>query len=578
MNIPWRARILLGPMRPFLVKKVLDALRERVLVRRLRAQLPTRVHEGRSLHVGLTPLPSAQWFVAHSTEVITFARAMRAGRVDAYGITTWSVGGSDPTDVDIRSVHELSRMHHWCAYALAAHIDRNHRDDWCEALFDEISTFMHETPAEVGVHWQFPMGTGIRLHSMLVAWDWARRSGWIHAIGDHHVAAYAVDHARSVVARRESRGGLSTSHYAANLLGILAAGAYLIGEPTADDWRKLAVTELCKELHRQILPDGMANEGSTGYHRQVTDLFVQAASFGVFSSHELSKIALAVDRCRTLERLGMPLIGDNDDGLAMKLTGLTPHLDYMYDVGDRLCGVEQQSGADLVAPDLGLTIRQHGSFVTSLRNGQVGQFGKGGHAHNDQNSMTLTIGGEPFVVDPGTSCYTSDPQRRDRERSVHDHATMWPPSSEQAFIPPGEDGLFWLLDDELETEVVANTETVWHGIVESQNGGRHERHVTLHPDQLSVRDVYTGTAENNETAEWVLPLGEGIEIELDAGRAVLRGRSVSALLVWDNGTVVAEKMIIAPGFARACSTLCLRIRTNALTWTLSRYQIANFAE
>ncbi|MBK7575955.1 MAG: heparinase II/III family protein [Ignavibacteria bacterium] len=570
MNIPWRVRILLGPMRPFVVRKVRDALRERFLVRMLRRQLPTHVHEGRSLRTGVTPLPSASWFAAHSSDVLAFASSMRMGVVGAYGIGHWRVGDPDPTGVDTRSVHELSRMHHWCAYALAAHIDREHRDEWCDLLFDEISTFMRTTPAEHGIHWQFPMGTGIRLHSMLVAWDWARRSGWEHAEGEHRVAAYAVDHARSVVARRESRGGLSTSHYAANLLGIRAAGIYLVGEPAAAHWSDLAANELSKELYRQILPDGMANEGSTGYHRQVTDLFVQAAALGAFSPDELTKIGGAVERCRNLEQHGMPLIGDNDDGLAMKLTGFTPDLDYLYDVGTRMCGSADVGDEDLVAPDLGLTIRRSGSMITSLRNGPVGQFGKGGHAHNDQNSITVSIGGEPFVVDPGTSCYTSDPIQRDIERSVHQHATMWSVSSEQAFMPPGEEGMFWLLDDELETEVVANTGSVWHGIVSAQDGRRHERHVALGEDHLSVRDVYTPTAKD-PMAEWVLPLGEGVEVELDANKAILRGRKTSALLTWDNGTMIVDRSMISPCFAETRVALCLRIRTNALSWTLSNF-------
>lgn len=552
-----------------MVRKVRDALRERILVRRLRRQLPTHVHEGRSIRTGITPLPSATWFAAHSADVLAFATSMRTGVVGAYGIGRWRVGDPDPTDVDTRSVHELSRMHHWCAYALAAHIDREHRDEWCDLLFDEISTFMRTTPAEQGVHWLFPMGTGIRLHSMLVAWDWAGRSGWTHPDGDHRVAAYAVDHARSVVARRESRGGLSTSHYAANLLGIRAAGVYLAGEQAAERWSVLASIELSKELHRQILPDGMANEGSTGYHRQVTDLFVQAASLGAFSPGELNKIAVAVERCKGLEQLGMPLIGDNDDGLAMKLTGLAPDLAYMYDVAMRLCGVSDSGDADLIAPDLGLTIRRHGSMVTSLRNGSVGQFGKGGHAHNDQNSVTVSIGGEPFVVDPGTSCYTSDPIQRDIERSVHLHGTMWSVTSEQAFMPPGDDGMFWLLDDELETEVVANSGSVWHGIVRAQDGRKHERHVTMREDHLSVRDVFTPIME--DAAEWVLPLGEGITVELEINKAILRGRAASAILTWDNGAMVVDRSMIAPRFAETRQALCLRIRTNALSWTLSNF-------
>ncbi|MFM8771258.1 MAG: heparinase II/III family protein, partial [Candidatus Kapaibacterium sp.] len=361
MNLSWTLRILRGPMRPFLVGKVLDRFREIVETRRALNRIPSAVSEGRSVRSNIVPLPSAQWFAVNSNAVLAFARRMRAGRVDAYGIGRWMVGDEDPAEVDVRSVHELSRMHHWCTYALAAHLDPENRDAWCELLEHEIQTFTSSYPIASSVHWQFPMGTGIRLHSMLVAWDWARRSGWESPDGDRLVAAAAIDHALLTAAQRESRGGLSTSHYAANLLGVLAAGCYVTGHPKTERWKKLATRELCHEIMRQILPDGMANEGSTGYHRQVTDTFLHAMMICQGADGQLplspeqhQRLALAVERCRQLTDLGMPLIGDNDDGLSMKLAGFAPDLSYLNDVSSRL-GLRTSSGEPgPPMPDVGL--------------------------------------------------------------------------------------------------------------------------------------------------------------------------------------------------------------------------------
>ncbi|MCX6140088.1 MAG: heparinase II/III family protein [Candidatus Kapabacteria bacterium] len=558
-------------MRPFLVSKVRDAVRERLLVRQLPSQLPTRVHEDRHLRSSLIALPSASWMAENGAETILFARRMWSGDVDSYGIGSWSVGLPDPSDVDVRSVHELSRMHHWCAYALAAHIEPHNRNDWCERLFNEIVAFMSAYPAEQGTHWLFPMGTGIRLHSMLAAWDWAKQSGWQQAGADSIVVAAAVDHARSTFARRESKGGLSSSHYLANLLGLLAAGCYVEGEKDAQTWGQLATRELKRELARQILDDGMVNEASTGYHRQVTDLFVQGSALMTFDALELRRIALAVERCRGLESIGMPLIGDNDDGLSMKLTGFAPNLSYMYDVAARTTMGTPQMDVGTVMSDFGLTIRRHLGMAITLRNGPVGQFGKGGHAHNDQNSVTLSVGGEAFVVDPGSSCYTSDPATRNRERSVHHHATMWPADIEQFFSPPGEEGLFWLLEDDVHHVVSENTPRDWIGKFSSKNGRCHRRHVTFNDGGITVQDTYTPAKGVRETAEWVLPLGLGIDVEMKNGHTILRGTQSAVLLTWDNGKVDVARVSIAPSFGVSRPTTCLSMHTNTVKWTLSRY-------
>ena len=48
----------------------------------------------------------------------------------------------------------------------------------------------------------------------------------------------------------------------------------------------------------------------------------------------------------------------------------------------------------------------------------------GGHAHADALSMTLSLGGRPFLVDPGTATYTMTPRVRDRFRSSQSHNTL----------------------------------------------------------------------------------------------------------------------------------------------------------
>lgn len=71
--------------------------------------------------------------------------------------------------------------------------------------------------------------------------------------------------------------------------------------------------------------------------------------------------------------------------------------------------------------DFGLYLFRSKRLYLAVRCGSVGQNGNGGHAHNDQLSIELTIDGENYVVDPGTYLYTPLPKRRDEYRSIKAH-------------------------------------------------------------------------------------------------------------------------------------------------------------
>ena len=576
MNLKWTLRILRGPMRPFLLRKAIDRIRAIRDVRRARRMVPTPLSEGLTLRSNIVPLPSAGWFSSHGSGVMEFAERMRAGVVTAYGIERWNVGEADPVGVDIRAVHELSRMHHWCAYALAAHIDGAKRDEWCELLLHEIATFVHSYPVGTGVHWQFPMGTGIRLHSMLVAWDWARRSGWRSAEGDRLVAAAAVDHALMTYAERESRGGLSTSHYAANLLGVLAASVYVEGHPDMDQWKRLSSKELLREVMRQILPDGMTGEASTGYHRQIVDTFVHALHLMYAASTPIvpddahgTHLLLAVARCRQLDRLGMPLIGDNDDGLSMKLAGFDPDMSYAYDVIERLYGAAATLPVTTDMDAFGLAVLEGGSVQCTLRNGPVGQFGKGGHAHNDQNSITVRVEDRWFVIDPGTSVYTLDVNRRNIERSAGRHSLLWPPSADQADHPPGESGLFWLLDDQLQHRLERIAESSLQGVVSRTGIGRHERNLQVVDGSLTGWDRFL--AESGHVAECVFVFHPDVRVEaVEANYVDLSSEGIGVRLEWSAGKGRIETCSVSHRFGQVRHTNCLRIAGHELGWSIRR--------
>lgn len=72
-------------------------------------------------------------------------------------------------------------------------------------------------------------------------------------------------------------------------------------------------------------------------------------------------------------------------------------------------------------PDFGLYIFRSNRLYLAVRCGPTGQNGNGGHAHNDQLSVELTVDNIDVISDPGTYIYTALPQKRNEYRSVLSH-------------------------------------------------------------------------------------------------------------------------------------------------------------
>lgn len=574
MNLHWKSRILLGPMRPFIAAKLRDGVR--IAVDRLRFGLlhPTRITEALHTREGLFALPTREWFAQNSDSVLRFARSMRNGKVYRYGITSWGPADVDPSGVDVRAILELSRMHHWCAYALAAHIEPEQAHEWAAQFEHEVASFHAAHSSRSSPHWANPMDVGLRALSMLVAWDWLRRTGYENVDTDRIIAARAIDHALTVYLHRESRGGLSTSHYAGNLIGLLAVDAYVAGAGRLPHWSAFIRSELLRELQRQFLDDGMVQEASTGYHRHVLDLFVMAAR--LLSSADgklpmeysaiLGKGLAALD---ALEGIGMPLIGDNDDGMAMKVTGFEPATHLLRDVAAQL-GIrasEQRAWTSLV--DFGLDIYQAPLSLT-LRSGGVGQFGKGGHAHHDRNSISVSVGSKQVIVDPGSSQYTVSAEARNRQRSVQTHATMWPDDVDQGFINRDNEGLFWLPAFDVTSQVIERSAYTWQGVVRHSTGICHTRRVTRAENGMGISCTDRLVDGSNHAIKGCVrfPLGPDVLLDVQDDLARIQIGTTVLELSWQGAAHTLEDIEIAPAYGTSIRSQMLVLHGNTVTWAL----------
>lgn len=107
-----------------------------------------------------------------------------------------------------------------------------------------------------------------------------------------------------------------------------------------------------------------------------------------------------------------------------------------------LPGPSLRDGLELFGyADFGLWIFRSARLFLAVRCGPLGQAGRGGHDHNDQLSIELSIDGQDWLADPGTYLYTASSTCRNAYRSVLAHAAPRMGALEPASLSLGD---FWL--------------------------------------------------------------------------------------------------------------------------------------
>lgn len=300
----------------------------------------------------------------------------------------------------------------------------------------EVEDFMAANPVGYGVHWVSAMEVALRV------------ANWVRAgVTGPHVKAHG----------EWIRGHLEPghrNHFLANVVGLLFV------DPS-DRWAR---DQLVAEVRHQFHPEGSDFEGSTAYHRFAYELAAWGASLVTVPDDVLTRLALAR---RFTEVMGPAVIGDDgDDRLfldadpAIDLPEAIPSEALAPSLSRR--GFSFTREYRFAAPMRGVTLHAYPAFgVYVMRNerthlaircGPRGQLGKGGHDHDDQLSITLSVDGRDIVRDPGTFAYTGDPDARNRYRCARVHFAPHaegpdPGRLDRLWHLPGPDGVACRFDE-----------------------------------------------------------------------------------------------------------------------------------
>ena len=137
-------------------------------------------------------------------------------------------------------------------------------------------------------------------------------------------------------------------------------------------------------------------------------------------------------------------------------------------------------------PDFGYYIFRSARLYLGIRCGGVGQNGNGGHAHNDQLSIELSLDNKDIIQDPGTYLYTPLPDRRNAFRSTAFHFTPQVAGKEMNDWPADQDRLFQLPDRSQAECLYFNSD----GFVGRHVGFGHPvyRLILIHGHEIEIRD------------------------------------------------------------------------------------------
>jgi hypothetical protein len=408
-----------------------------------------------------------------------------------------------PPGTDVKRPWELARFHHLLPLGKAYVLTGDAR--FALEFAAQVRHFLSRNPYPQGIHWAMPMEAAIRAVNWTVAAAFFHDCAALEPEFWSELGRALFLHGRYVVAHREWNPVARGNHYLSCVAGMVHLGILFENHPEARRWLDFARAELVREMSAQVGDDGVAREGSSGYHAFLTELFTSSAL--LLARHDARRKAAHGNRWRTpraaiaascgppfaerLERMfhflaallagreRPPIWGDGDDGRLLPLCAKRVRPEqHLLTIGRALfdrpdwpagcAGCEERwwrlgpgvsdfksgapsaprpagHGSSEAFPEAGFFFFSSSKITGGVRCGPLGVKGWANHAHCDQLSFDLCWEGRPVVVDPGSYVYSSDAAGRNLFRSTRYHNSPVVDGEEQNRFWPGL--LFRMVDD-----------------------------------------------------------------------------------------------------------------------------------
>ncbi|HEV8368034.1 MAG TPA: alginate lyase family protein [Pyrinomonadaceae bacterium] len=361
---------------------------------------------------------------------------------------------------DVRVLWEINRLGHLLTVACAYAVVRDER--FSEACFKQLQSWVQQNPYGRGINWTCAMEVALRSMNLLAVFELLKNSPHFTTDTLSLFLKLFHQHGTYISDNLEFSHIATSNHYLSDLAGLLWLGIMLPEFRDSESWCDFASMELLREMDKQVLPDGADFESSTGYHRLVLELFVYSFILCKENDEEIpikywDKLQQMFRYMRGFMRPDgwAPLIGDSDGGQVFPIcrrradelahvlavgaaTFNDPKLrPQSVDAPPELLWLLGKDGLETLRnlpstdnsgsqafPHAGTYIMRKDDLYLCLNASGAGLNGRGSHGHNDALSIEVSVGGQAFIVDPGTFVYTADLNQRHLFRSTAYHSTV----------------------------------------------------------------------------------------------------------------------------------------------------------
>jgi hypothetical protein len=473
-------------------------------------------------------------------------------------IPLWHKDGSD-----IRVLWELNRLGHLITLGRAYTLTTD--EDFAAEFFAQLESWREQNPVGRGANWSCAMEVALRAMNLLAAFSLFRRSPSLCEERLLMLLMMLDQHGSHIRRNLEFSHVATSNHYLSDVVGLLWIAIMMPELRSARGWREFALSEMLREMDKQVLPDGADYEASTGYHRFVLELFLY--SFLLCRANEiriedrywrqLHKMLLYL---RTILRPDgfAPLIGDTDGGQVLpiitrdandhayllalgaaafkdsqfKPTGFAAPPELLWMLGkEDLRTYEQLANLNEETPsqaftDAGTYVLRHDDLFLLLNANEAKKGRPASHRHNDALSVEVSACGRAFIVDPGSYVYTANLHERHLFRSTAYHSTIDIDGEEQNTIR--EDAPF-VIGDEARAEMLSWESTPEQDRIVAEHSGyeqlakpaRHRRTITFYKPERwwLIEDEILGGGEYRVAARF--HFDAGLEVRLFDNNSVI---------------------------------------------------------
>lgn len=486
-----------------------------------------------------------------------------------------------------RNVWEVNRHFQFVTLAQAWALTR--APVYRDGVQKMMRSWLRAAPYPIGLNWVSALEHGIRL----INWYLAGRLLHDDAAppsADLTLLAAIYRHCE-FIDKHQSKHSSANNHLIGEMVGLYIASVAWPCWDSSPKWRAQAKAILEREAQLQVHADGTTREQTVGYQVFVLQFLIIAGLVGesagdAFSIAYWDRVRQMILFLRSIVDVGghLPDFGDSDEGMVFLLAPdarARRYLDLaeLAQVWDGTLEPSALASTSLAAwlvtgfprpahwratpAPLRQAFPDGGYFVLGHHKGQpdevhmvfdaapLGYLSIAAHGHADCLSFTLSLGGEQFLVDPGTYCYHTELEWRDHFRGTSAHNTVRIDGKDQSEMG----GPFMWVRKATPTVHATEFGERRQRVRASHDGYRklaspaqHTREVTFEAESgtITVTDVIEAQAPHTIERFW--HFSEHIDVkQLDAHTVVAAGRGAAlAIRLGEDASIEIHRGSQAP--------------------------------